>query len=167
MGAATSGSLGIIVHTSVDTAPSEPAGRGLRGRRRGADDGERDRDGVPVRDQPDHRDLGQFDVRDDRDALLHALSGPEVHGGDEADQPRFRGLGSVVRGRGDHDPRGIGDRVGHRRGLRGEDEAGGGALPDLGDPDERVAPVRGWRKAALIHLNRSPLPWREGARGRG
>ena len=30
----------------------------------------------------------------------------------------------------------------HRARLRGEDQAGGGALPHVGDPDERVAKVR-------------------------
>ena len=62
--------------------------------------------------------------------------------------PDFRRLGAVVRRRGHHHPRGKRGGRRHRPRLRGEDEAGGGALPDLGDPDECVAAVPG-RDAAV------------------
>ena len=76
--------------------------------------------------------------------------------GNEADQSGFRRLGTVVRRRGHHHPRRERSRRRHRAGLRGEDQAGGGALPDLGDPDERVAAVSGG--AAALGRSRPPLP---------
>ncbi len=75
----------------------------------------------------------------DRHAQPCALSRPPVHGGDAPDQSGFCRVGPQFRGRGDHHP--VGSRGGrrHRARVCGEGPAGGGALPDLGGANERVA----------------------------
>jgi acetolactate synthase-1/2/3 large subunit len=71
---------GMPMAVAGDSAPAGQAGRRVHGRRRRADDGQRDRHGDAVRRLPDPDHLRQFHVRHDRDAQLRALSGTQVHG---------------------------------------------------------------------------------------
>ena len=56
--------------------------------------------------------------------------------------PDFAAWGTFLRRRGHHHPRRERSGRRHRARVRGEDQAGGGALPYVGDPDECVAEVR-------------------------
>src|SRR5260370_11123041 len=63
-------------------------------------------------------------------------------------------MGPVIRRRGHYDPpRGRGRRR-HRPCVCGQNQAGRGPLPDLGNPDERVAPLHPVRRTAVMRVAR-------------
>ena len=111
--------------------------------------GQRDRHSPAIWRQPDHDHLRQQHVRNDRHALLCALSRAPVHGRDQADQSRFRPMGPLVRRRRHHHPYRSRGRRPHRPGLCRQNPPGRRPLPDLSDPDERLAPVHPWGEPAV------------------
>ena len=137
------GAMGSGMPMAVAAALRRPGtpGRGLCRRRRRIDDRQRDRHRPPIRRQPDHDHLGQRHVRHDRHAFLCALSRTPADGRHPPDQSGFRPVGPLVWRRGHHDQEREPSRRRHRPRLCRQDQASGRALPDLGNPDERLAPL--------------------------
>ena len=74
--------------------------------------------------------------------------------GTKLTNPDFAAMGPFLWRRGHHDPHRGRSRRRHRPRLCGQNQACRGPLPDLGDPDERVAPLHPVRRTAVMRVAR-------------